>query len=111
MTALVFSLRRYCINACLADAKRTLADRDRVAKEHLRDLTREELGKRIQASKAKVDAYKAKRTSEIALPSTSGECKACLPSMVCSADFMPPAAAAPAHAACHAGGPCGGPSA
>ncbi len=71
--------------ACLAEAKRTLADRDRVAKEHLRDLTREELGKRIQASKAKVDAYKAKRTSEIALPSTSDECKALLNSATTAA--------------------------
>ena len=69
----------------LADAKRTLADRDRVAKEHLRDLTREELGKRIQASKAKVDAYEAKRTLEIALPSTSDECKALLASATTAA--------------------------
>jgi energy-coupling factor transporter ATP-binding protein EcfA2 len=71
--------------ASLADAKRTLADRDRVAKEHLRDLTRDELGKRIHASKAKVDAYEAKRASEIALPSTSDECKALLDSATTAA--------------------------
>jgi len=71
--------------ASLADAKRTLADRDRVTKEHLRDLTREELGIRIQASKAKVDAYEANRSSEIALPSTSDECRALLGSATMAA--------------------------
>jgi energy-coupling factor transporter ATP-binding protein EcfA2 len=71
--------------ASLADAKRTLADRDRVTKEHLRDLTRKELDIRIQASKAKVDAYEANRTSEIALPSTSDECKALLGSATTAA--------------------------
>ena len=71
--------------ASLADAKRTLADRDRVVKEHLRDLTREELAKRIQTSKAKVDAYEVKRTSEIAPPATSDECKAFLASATTTA--------------------------
>ena len=61
--------------AALLDAKRTVADRDRIAKEHLRDLTREELGKRIKAARAKVDAYLGKRSSELVLPATSIECK------------------------------------
>jgi len=62
----------------LLDAKRTVADRDRIAKEHLRDLTREELGERIKAARAKVDAYLGKRSSEVVLPATSAECKALL---------------------------------
>ncbi|MBK8324855.1 MAG: hypothetical protein IPL06_19790 [Betaproteobacteria bacterium] len=71
--------------ASLLDARRTLADRDRIAKEHLRDLTREELGKRIQTAKAKIGAYEAKRTSEIALPLTSDECKVLLTSATTAA--------------------------
>ena len=59
----------------LQDAKRTVADRDRIAKEHLRDLTRAELGERINVAKAKVQAYLAHRSSDLALPATSEECK------------------------------------
>ncbi|NDD11794.1 MAG: hypothetical protein EB072_03890 [Betaproteobacteria bacterium] len=58
----------------LVDAKRILADRDRVAREHLRDLTRDELAMRIQISRAKIDAYTAQRSSEIALLATPEEC-------------------------------------
>ena len=62
----------------LVDAKRTLADRDRVANEHLLGLTREELANHIQNLKAKVEAYGARRTSAIALPATIDECTAIL---------------------------------
>ena len=58
----------------LQDAKRTLADRNRIVKEHLRDLSREELGVHIETAKAKVNAYRAKRSSSIELPKTSEEC-------------------------------------
>jgi chromosome segregation ATPase len=64
--------------SALQDAKRTVADRDRIAKEHLRDLTREELGQRIEIATAKVQAYRAKRSSDLALPATSEEGKALL---------------------------------
>jgi hypothetical protein len=64
----------------LVDAKRTVADRDRIAKEHLRDLTREQLGERIRIAKDKVDAYLARRNSDVPLPATSEECKALLES-------------------------------
>jgi hypothetical protein len=66
--------------ASLVEAKRTLGDRDRIAKEHLRDLTREELGKRIQTSAAKVDSYRSQRASEIALPASADECRTLLAS-------------------------------
>jgi hypothetical protein len=59
----------------LQDAMRTVADRDRIAKEHLRDLTREELGEHIKIAKAKVQAYRAKRSSDLALPASSEEGK------------------------------------
>ena len=58
----------------LQDAKRTLADRNRIVKEHLRDLSREELAVHIETAKAKVNAYRAKRSSSIELPKTSEEC-------------------------------------
>lgn len=61
--------------AALLDAKRTVADRDRIAKEHLRDLTREELEKRMEIAKARVLAYRAKRTSDVALPANSEDAK------------------------------------
>ena len=64
--------------SALQDAKRTVAERDRTAKEHLRDLTREELEKRIETAKARVLAYRAKRSSELALPATSEEAKTLL---------------------------------
>jgi len=41
-------------------------------------LTREELGERIKAARAKVDAYLGRRSSEVVLPATSVECKALL---------------------------------
>jgi AAA domain len=62
----------------LLDAKRTVADRDRIAKEHLRDLDREKLGERIKGARAKIDAYLGKRSSEVVIPATSVECKALL---------------------------------
>ena len=62
----------------LVDAERTLADRDRVANEHLLGLTREGLANHIQHFKAKVEAYAARRTSAFALPATIDECRACL---------------------------------
>ena len=58
----------------LQDAKRTLADRNRAVKEHLRDLSREELGEHIKTAKAKAKAYRAKRSSDIELPKTSEKC-------------------------------------
>lgn len=64
--------------AALQDAKRTMADRDRIAKEHLRDLTREELDNRIEIAKAKVLAYRAKRTSDLALSANSEQAKTLL---------------------------------
>lgn len=64
--------------ATFLEAKRTLLERDRVAKEHLRDLTREQLGEHIKAAKDKVDAYLAKRNADFDLPVTSEECKALL---------------------------------
>jgi len=71
----------------LQEAKRTVADRDRIAKEHLRDLTREELGKRIEIAKAKTQAYRAKRSSDLALPATPEEAKTLLePAARTSAD-------------------------
>lgn len=66
--------------AALQDAKRTVADRDRIAKEHLRDLTREDLENRMEIAKAKVLAYRAKRTLDPALPATSEEARALLES-------------------------------
>ncbi len=61
--------------AALQEAKRTLTERNRIADEHLRDLTREELGAHIESAKAKVNAYLAKRISDIELPATSEKCK------------------------------------
>jgi hypothetical protein len=66
--------------AALLDAQRTVADRDRIAKEHLRDLTREQLGERIRIAKDKVDAYLLRRNPDVPLPATSAECKALLES-------------------------------
>ena len=59
----------------LQDAKRTVADRDRIAREHLRDLTREALGEHIRTAKARVQAYRASRNSDLAIPATSAEAK------------------------------------
>jgi hypothetical protein len=64
--------------AAFLDAKRTVTDRDRIAKEHLRDLTRDELSERIKGSRASVEAYLARRCSTVVLPATSAECKALL---------------------------------
>lgn len=64
--------------ATLLDAKRTIDNRDRIAQEHLRDLTREELANRIQVSRAKVDGYTNRRTSNISLAATVDDCRALL---------------------------------
>lgn len=64
--------------ASLLEAKRTLAERDRTAKEHLRDLTREEIAKLIESARARVEAYPAKRSSALALPATPEEAKSLL---------------------------------
>lgn len=64
--------------AALQAAKRTVDDRDRIAKEHLRDLTREALAGRIKAARAKVRAYEAKRAAEPALPANAEEAKTLL---------------------------------
>lgn len=64
--------------SALQDAKRTVAERDRTAKEHLRDLTREEIEKRIETAKARVQAYRVTRSSDLALPTTPEEAKALL---------------------------------
>ena len=64
--------------AALLDAKRTVADRDRIAREHLRDWTREELSDHIKIARAKVDAYLARRDAAVPLPATSAQCKALL---------------------------------
>jgi uncharacterized protein YhaN len=55
-----------------------VADRDRIVKEHLRDLTREQLGQRIEIATAKVQAYRVKRSSDLALPTTSEKGKTLL---------------------------------
>ena len=59
----------------LQDAKRTVADRDRVTKQHLRDLTREALGQLVQTTKATVGAYPGSRKSDFASPATLDEAK------------------------------------
>jgi hypothetical protein len=62
----------------LLDAKRTVADRDRIVKEHLRDLTREKLDECIKAARAKIEAYLRSRNSGAEIPETSAECKVLL---------------------------------
>jgi energy-coupling factor transporter ATP-binding protein EcfA2 len=52
----------------LQSAKRTVADRDRIVKNNLRDLTREDLEARVRSTGAKVSAYLAKRNSPLPLP-------------------------------------------
>ncbi len=47
----------------LQDSKRTTADRDRVARQHLRDLTRESLERLVQTTTATVAAYPSQRSS------------------------------------------------
>ncbi len=64
--------------AALQDAQRTVADRDRIVKEHLRDLTRDELASRIRITQARVLAYRAKRAADFALPAASEEAKTLL---------------------------------
>jgi hypothetical protein len=54
--------------AKLNDAFNTLSNRDRVVKEHLRDLSREKLEKLIQDSKARVDSFTLNRKSTQELP-------------------------------------------
>lgn len=62
----------------LQDAKRTVAERDRVAREHLRDLTREALAELIRTAEAKVQAYPQKRSAPFDLPATAEEAKTLL---------------------------------
>ena len=64
--------------AALQDAKRTVADRDRIAKQHLRDLTRETLAQLIATTRAMVEAYPVNRKSDLPLPSTADEARAWL---------------------------------
>jgi hypothetical protein len=51
-------------NAALRDAQRVLTDRDRVAKENLRDLTREGLRGKIDALRPRVAGYLVQRIAE-----------------------------------------------
>jgi uncharacterized protein YhaN len=59
----------------LQDATRTVADRDRVVKEHLRDLTHQELQALVQSTRAKVLAYPEKRGSTVSLPARVEDAK------------------------------------
>lgn len=52
----------------LQDAKRTVADWDRVVKDHLRDLSRQELEVLVHSTRAKVLAYPEQRESTLSLP-------------------------------------------
>lgn len=64
--------------AALKEAKRIVEDRDRIAKEHLRDLTREALGECVAKANAKVQAYQAKRASVPAMPKSPDEARTLL---------------------------------
>ena len=57
--------------AALQEAKRVIAARDRVIREHLRDLTRDALNQRVEVTRAKVHAYLAGRVSDIPLPASA----------------------------------------
>jgi len=57
------------------DAKRTVADWYRVVKQHLRDLTRQELEELVQTTRAKVLAYPEKRESSLSLPACIEDAK------------------------------------
>ena len=59
----------------LQDAKRTVADRDRISKQHLRDLTRETLGHLIETTRATAGAYLGNRKSDLPPPSTADEAR------------------------------------
>lgn len=59
--------------AALQSAKRAVADRDRVVKTSLRDLTRVDLEARVRNTGAKVSAYAAKRVSLLPLPADLDE--------------------------------------
>lgn len=61
--------------AALQDAKRTVADRDRIVREHLRDLTREQLEALVRSTRAKVAAYPEKRQSALSLPTNVDDAK------------------------------------
>ena len=52
----------------LQNAQRTVADRDRIVKNNLRDLMREDLEARARSTGAKVSAYLAKRNSALQFP-------------------------------------------
>ena len=59
--------------AALQSAKRAVADRDRIVKTSLRDLTRVNLEARVRNTGAKVSAYVAKRVSPLPLPADLDE--------------------------------------
>ena len=54
----------------LEAAKRSVANRDRVASQHLRDLTREQFAQLIATTRAAVAAYQTNRSSELPLPAS-----------------------------------------
>ncbi len=59
----------------LADAKRTVAECDRIARQHLRDLTRETLGQLVATTQAGVTAYLGNRCSELVVSSSVDEAR------------------------------------
>lgn len=59
----------------LQDAKRTVADRALIAKQHLRDLTRETLGQLVETTRATVVMYLGNRKSDLQPPSTADEAR------------------------------------
>lgn len=62
----------------LQDAKRTVADRERVVKEHLRDVTRQEFKVLVQSTRAKVLAYPEQRKSTLTFPRALRMPRSCL---------------------------------
>ncbi len=54
--------------SALLDAKRAVADRDRVVREVLRDVTREALASRIADSEARAGAFRARRDADVPWP-------------------------------------------
>ena len=64
--------------ASLQEANRAINDRNRIAKQHLRDLTREALANLVRVATAKVAAYPAKRSAAFPLPATSEDAKVLL---------------------------------
>ena len=62
----------------LQEAQRTVADRDRIAKQHLRDLTRDALAQLVESTRAAVGVYAGTRQSALALPESLEEAKTLL---------------------------------